>query len=243
MKINVVYIKNKLVYANRKDDLIKYCNVRHGIENPNIRKISINDEVYQELISDDDTNLLVNLKETEGYPLLLKEFIEVFDEGKIFNHLVYMHHHTLLIENDIKNYTKLNIFNIFIVLNSKFHSMFKHGDIDIEKNLHMYYFYSFFIYDKESDLLDINYSKRRYINMSKREKIEIIERFVKKLEYDYNVLKRTSEVIVLSDNEKELIDKDLKELKKTIKKIKECKTFDEINKYIKVKRILKETRW
>ena len=246
MKIYAVYINGSIIYANKKEDLKVYCELRHDMIDPDISKLNINDEVYQELVTNEDTNLLVNLKETDGFPLLMKEFELIFSEHEVFNLLVFLHHQSLLIENDITKYTNCSIYNLFIIIGDKFNKLFSSAEVEYE--ISMYHLYESFIYDRESRLwnhkfIDYKATKRKDIKMDKGEKIAKIENFVKKLEYDYAVLERTSKVILLSDKEEEIITANLAELKKVIKKIKKCKTFEEIDKYIKVKKILKEARW
>lgn len=246
MKIYAVYINGNIIYANKRSDLESYCDIRHNIIKPDITKLNITDEVYQELVTNEDSNLLVNLRETNGFPLLMKEFELIYSEHELFNLLVFLHHQSLLIENDIVKYTNMSLYNLFIIVGEKFNKIFSSAEVEYEIN--MYYLYESFIYDRESKIWDhkfIDYkaSKRGDLKMDKGEKIAKIENFVKKLEYDYAVLERTSKVILLSDKEEEIITANLAELKKVIKKIKKCKTFEEIDKYIKVKKILKEARW
>jgi hypothetical protein len=130
-------------------------------------------------------------------------------------------------------------------MNTKFNKIFSESESEYEIN--MYYLYESFIYDRESKIWShkfIDYGATKGSDkMDKGEKIKKIENFVNKLQYDYDVLERTSKVIILSDKEEEIIKANLAELKKVIKKIKKCKTFEEIDEYIKVKKILKETRW
>ena len=246
MKIYAVYINGNIIYANKRSDLESYCDIRHNIIKPDITKLNITDEVYQELVTNEDSNLLVNLRETNGFPLLMKEFELIYSEHELFNLLVFLHHQSLLIENDIVKYTNMSLYNLFIIVGEKFNKIFSSAEVEYEIN--MCYLYESFIYDRESKIWDhkfIDYkaSKRGDVKMDKVEKIKKIENFVEKLEYDYAVLERTSKVIILSDKEEEIINNNLAELKKVIKKIKKCKTFEEIDKYIKVKKILKETRW
>ena len=43
MKIYAVYINGNIIYANKKEDLKVYSQIRHNIINPDISKLNIND--------------------------------------------------------------------------------------------------------------------------------------------------------------------------------------------------------
>lgn len=76
--------------------------------------------------------------------------------------------------------------------------------------------------------------------MNRDTKIAIIEEYVKELEYKYRVLKRTSKLFIIDDEEIMKVNLWLKDMKKTLDSIKNCKDFEELNKYIKVKKVLKD---
>lgn len=76
--------------------------------------------------------------------------------------------------------------------------------------------------------------------MNRDTKIAIIEEYVKELDYKYKVLKRTAKLFIINDEETMKVNLWLKDMKRTIDAIRRSRDFDELNKYIKVKKVLKD---
>lgn len=232
--------KNIKAISLRRNDLEVYSRERLKGVKYSIYKVKMDEGDVDEVLENIDLPILLPLSQYDGYPVFKSEEDMLNEEDTVFNIIMKIHYILTVDLVKLVYYfnTPYDISNTGLI--KALNHIMAEGDIYLF-NLELFRvnrkgLIKYFIFDRECEIDHYIYIEG--VDMEKNKKIAIIEYYVSRLENAYDILKRTIEVLDLDSDEKEECVVKLKELKKIIKKIKKCRTIKELDKYVKVNRLL-----